>query len=655
MAFSGTVIPDGTYRILSSKDLNINFDVAGGSSATGANLQLWGNTDHTTNTQVFWVEQIADNGIYAIRSYFTGYCVTAASNTSGSNANFQKLAQVAAQEWKLIQNGAITVNGVAYPRLVITSVLAPGLSLDACAGKSSPGTNVQLYTTNGTDAQYWVFLPETPYVKSLPVPTDLKVKLDGELGTKFGFTGQKLYYPSWIGKGDLWQARYKWRLRRSTKSDSWRGGWSKYFSYDDQANASDDIKYKANGWGDFQNGNANCTVSKANNRVTATVATTSTLRIGANYSDLHEVEFEVRRFANDYELPFTDWFGNERTISAHGGSATKTVTLAYKPTVSLGSLSGNQHVCSWSPLGVMIPVTLSNGRGGNSVSISLYKASGQRMCFSYNEANQDSSSTVVIPNDNLLFMPGNNEIIKADYTVRTCDGVKITGTQQLKVTYTAGANVAAYAELAYENKQLGYMRIEIKRSESSTGSGNFAGYRCWCVTDNQTIELDEYSTGIFYLYYPFNTEFRIFAIAWDDIETAWDSCNLPSMTRQNPFGSGYTFTLGNDTTCTIRYGLNEPMSLSTTTDMDYSSNLTTARPFEVVHMGEAKSETMSLNGVIVYALGDTEEDFEKLKRARFAKMRDPYGHIYEVAIVGATINRTYKHYSEVTVDMRRVS
>ena len=53
-----------------------------------------------------------------------------------------------AQRWAIADNADGTVT--------IASAKNPSCVLDAAGGKSAPGTNVQLYRSNGTTAQKWV-------------------------------------------------------------------------------------------------------------------------------------------------------------------------------------------------------------------------------------------------------------------------------------------------------------------------------------------------------------------------------------------------------------------------------------------------------------------------------------------------------------------
>lgn len=663
MAYSGSVIPDGVYRIVSTMDYDINFDVAGGSGAQGANLQLWGNTDHITNTQLFWVEQVADDGIYSIRSYFTGFSITCEGNQPTSNVAMYKLNTGSSQQWQLYQRNTVTVNGASMPAIQIQSVLAPTLSLDACGAQSTPGTNVWLYTTAGTSTgwgQLWVFMPEDPYEKRLDTPTDLKAKLDDTIAVKLGGTGAIQVYPSWIGSDNDYQCRFRYRQRYVSNSDSWRSGWTNWYSYNNKNSSDTNLKYQDNGWGQWE---SNCDTSKVSGRIQADVPINFTLSNASGGRDLYEIEYECRRFEDDWKLPFKDWSGSSNpTITAHGGSASKVIKVGYKPTITVGAWNAGQnaYTCAWAPDGLHIVFSSSLNRGGNSISVNVFRVSdGKRMCFSHNESNQGAVATIIVPTEDLLILPGTTEMLRVDYTYVTCDGVKVTGKQQVKCMYGSSVNLTATISTSVVNTDLGYIRVDVTSLTNIQTSQSIpiadAEHKCWIITDDQTIEVEEYSTGRFYVYYPFNKPFMIYGYSCVNAETLWDTWYYESTGMANPYGSGYVFTLDNDTTCAIKYGLNEPMKFSSSTDVDYTSALTTARDYEVVHVSNAKAETITVTGVLAYLLGDTEAPFEKLKSARYAKMRDSSGHIYDVAIVGASLDRQYSKYSEVSVSLRRLS
>ena len=64
-----------------------------------------------------------------------------------------------AQRWDIEPDGkTVAIGGKSYPTYVIKSH-GTEFAVDVSGGNAQAGTNIQLYTANGTDAQRWVFIP----------------------------------------------------------------------------------------------------------------------------------------------------------------------------------------------------------------------------------------------------------------------------------------------------------------------------------------------------------------------------------------------------------------------------------------------------------------------------------------------------------------
>lgn len=638
MAYSG-VIPDGVYRIVSTMDTGINFDVAGGSGAIGANLQLWGDTDHLTNTQLFWVECISgsDATLYSIRSYFTGFSITCEGDQPTSNVTLRPLSTGSGQQWRLVQRNAAQYNGVNVPCYLITSVLAPGLSLDACAAQSTPGTNVWLYnTTQKIDGwgQLWLFIPEEPYVKALPVASDLKLECDGIVDSVAEIAGAGSFKPSWIGVNGSWQMRYRYRLRNVGKADSWRTAWTGWHSFDDRADYPNCLRN--GGWGDP--GVPNCTTERAGDRTRTATAVSRPLYNTAGQPDLCEFEYEVRRCSTDHALPFSDWYGAQRTISVGGGVAAGSCKAAYKPTVTVGQVA-------FSPLGLMVGLSSNFARTGNKYSVAAWLSNGKRVAYKHTEANQDASCTVVIPAADLVRVPSDGQLLRIGWSLTTRDGAVVKGEALDKeCSYDAGGGISVTATMT-EDRASGMLSVSV--------SSPYNGSMCWVVTEDETVYLGESASGSFDVYYPLGVPFEVFGITYDDLETRWDTWHQSFAARTSSDGSGYLFSFDGGS-CLIKYGLDDPPEWTCDSTMDYTAELTTGREFDAVRVGRARSEEIGVSGVLLHGRdGGSYKDFQALKACRFAWLRDGFGHVWRVAVIGASEKRKRREWSEVSVTVRR--
>ena len=140
------LLADGTYvfsSVMSSANL---VEVAGGSSAKGANVQL--NRMARSNAQQ-WVLTYMGNHQYKLVNKASGKVLEVASGSKDKGANVRQWTSnnTPAQRWILgiSDTGALTLRNANS-----------GLYLDLKGGKSVRGTNVQQWTGNGTKAQSFV-------------------------------------------------------------------------------------------------------------------------------------------------------------------------------------------------------------------------------------------------------------------------------------------------------------------------------------------------------------------------------------------------------------------------------------------------------------------------------------------------------------------
>ena len=151
------VIEDGVYVIESVKDTSKVLDVAGGSTASGTNVQIY--TSNMTAAQKWQFTYDKTTGYYTVGLANTNKVldVKYAGTTSGTNVwIYDKSSGVNnSQLWKLEQ-----VNG-AYR---LRSKLNNDLVLDLSGGNTGNGANVQVYRANGTAAQLFYFLKTNPNV-----------------------------------------------------------------------------------------------------------------------------------------------------------------------------------------------------------------------------------------------------------------------------------------------------------------------------------------------------------------------------------------------------------------------------------------------------------------------------------------------------------
>lgn len=141
-------VEEGTYAFKSGINPSYVMDIAGGSSANGANVQLY--ISNNTGAQKFKVSYDSSTGYYTITNVQSGKVLDATSGASSNGTNIQQYAgnNTFAQKWIIEEKS----NG----RYVIKSALNPAVVVDVAAGNASNGSNIQLYESNGTNAQRFV-------------------------------------------------------------------------------------------------------------------------------------------------------------------------------------------------------------------------------------------------------------------------------------------------------------------------------------------------------------------------------------------------------------------------------------------------------------------------------------------------------------------
>jgi beta-N-acetylglucosaminidase len=143
-----STISNGLYSLKSSVSTQFVLDVAGGSSANGANVQIY--QSNNTFAQKFNVVFDANTGYYTITNVMSGKAldVAGAGTWSGANVNMYQANKTRAQMWAIESDGK--------GGYVLYSACS-GLALDVANASARNGTNVQTYKPNKTAAQSWTF------------------------------------------------------------------------------------------------------------------------------------------------------------------------------------------------------------------------------------------------------------------------------------------------------------------------------------------------------------------------------------------------------------------------------------------------------------------------------------------------------------------
>lgn len=143
-------VEEGTYAIASSVDERYVLDVAGGSTANSANVQLYWNNG--SDAQRWKVSYDASSGYYTILNVGSGRSLDVDGGKNANGANVQQYTpnNTDAQLWDIIDNGS--------GGFVLRSSTG-GRAIDVDNGIAANGRNIQIWNANGSEAQAWVMKP----------------------------------------------------------------------------------------------------------------------------------------------------------------------------------------------------------------------------------------------------------------------------------------------------------------------------------------------------------------------------------------------------------------------------------------------------------------------------------------------------------------
>lgn len=149
---------NGLYTIKTVLDNNQTIDVNGANTANGTNIQIW--ESNNTNAQK-WIVKYLNNGYYNIISKLnTSKCLEV------KNSNFTPLSNIQLSSCTGKDNQQFILKELDNNQYSIVTKINY-LYLDVNGAKNTNGTNIQLYTNNGTNAQKWTFSLITEASKSI--------------------------------------------------------------------------------------------------------------------------------------------------------------------------------------------------------------------------------------------------------------------------------------------------------------------------------------------------------------------------------------------------------------------------------------------------------------------------------------------------------
>lgn len=144
-------ISNGTYFIRMALDTGKVVDVAAGSYAKGANVQICANNNSGAQK---WKITSNGDGTVTITNAASELALDVSNSSATNGANVQQWTPngSSAQKWRIVYAGG------GYK---IVSALNGNIVLDVAGGSTASGTNVDVYTSNDSSAQRFSFVKTT--------------------------------------------------------------------------------------------------------------------------------------------------------------------------------------------------------------------------------------------------------------------------------------------------------------------------------------------------------------------------------------------------------------------------------------------------------------------------------------------------------------
>lgn len=184
-----SMMDDGVYYI-KNRDVKFALDVSGGSAYSGANVQLY--SLNKTDAQK-WLVSHDSKGYVSFKNVNSDMYLTATGSGNSANVNQQSPSNGYNQKWIIAFD--------SNQNIKLVSGLNSKLAIDVSGGKISNGSNIQLYTSNNSAAQKWVF----EYISK-----DVQVSLTKIMGTSQTNVAQMVrYYKANASGYDTFKAKYE--------------------------------------------------------------------------------------------------------------------------------------------------------------------------------------------------------------------------------------------------------------------------------------------------------------------------------------------------------------------------------------------------------------------------------------------------------------
>ena len=623
---------DGTYELVLASDTKMCCEVAESSTANSANVQV--NSRADTNNQIFRAEVDDDTLLVRLINSNSDKCVDCAGGKSTAGTNIQQHTKngTSAQNWLAYPAGSVPMDGKSVASYTLRAQVGSGMVMDCKGGGKTAKTNIQLWGSNGTISQKFIF------VKNEMLGND--IEMPGAIApSKFSRTGHgdiSVSNLKFASKENKFQARYKTRTYNADKSSYTDSSWM---------NLKDDSTSRS-GWGDAWSYTFSAT--PVGGQVSLPFSKTITTSASVNAVD---IIIEVRAYKDSH--------GSEG-YKAHGPIASTTIQVVEEPIVSVDSMS---VVSSGESFSIYADMSDSLNVGctwvrGRLIGSDLLPISGW-------VSNTDESLS--FDGDGILTrLPNQGETITLEYSMLSSNGASLTGnstyvfnydgplSSEPVVTYTNDDSFCAIVEAPkydmilcfmpittdFENK---LVRVPLYESTNSTSK--------WRVSP------------------PLNQDTTIVILAKNSADSSWKRSSTTVSVEAHEFMWTWTNRKTNDSCAAVFLNTDAPPQQSRTFTPSVNFAETSARRFPVSFATKMMTIDLSVEAIVVdegasyTSAGDlpqftTLSDVRKLialaGNGTHPIYRTPYGDWYRVAIESVDISKTEMSKTKASVRQRAV-
>lgn len=650
-------VPIGTYVLRSVLDASLVVDIEGSSHSAGARAFIA--ADHAGtgvdygNNQIFFLREYTSTGqakLWATHSWQVLEIADTVSEAHQGSVVVQSYDEGTStdQFWVIVPSGTATLNGVTVPAYEVRNVAAAyvsSLCLDVTDGKGSPGTYLQLWERNGTDAQRWIFEPAemTDAMAAVPSIRGLAPVVSGtpqlsQTSTRHAMqTVPTRWVPSWSCTARQYQVRVRYRSR---KPGGAKGSWSPWRT--PQGSQAHD------GWGYIFEPDCSFAADSSAVRYGPEIVLPAVDNISCDHLD---VEMEARAFAAVQPAGVSG-----AVIYAHGPSASSVCEIAYKPKLQVTAVG-------WSPDGLIVSYTSDWHVSGVTVAIDRAVSvdkfgrredivpSHPRGSSGIAYDGQPASGTITVPLDRLSSIPADGTTIEVSlYMSQGIVSAYASAALPMKWDQSHGLRIIP----AYMPTDRDTMLVTIPRQGDD---------EVWMMTKDGLEKCSETESirgagwRTYELLPPLCTPYSICMVTRKGDLWGTNVDRMPAM-DDAAFVWNWESAEDGKRAAIVHLGNGDGPSSYDSESPQYERHITAGRSYPVYTFGATEVRDLTVTGTIL--IGDThpwstEEAMQELKSAHHAVFRDPMGGRHHVAILGLEMPKDSPRRIDVTVKQEEES